>query len=215
VADRPRREETENLPRRVGELHVQESKDGNYHPEKNSGYEFAPNPTLPACAVEIAKQRAAIQLQSSDATEPNVSTNRANSVDHSKSLSFEGSPRPLAGTLPGKMDPPRETESVGCWLLQKRRESCCAQVQAKSSVLKNELPFCSRIPCSNVGAGPSVFPTFDDDRRYCASERTRVLPDTDPSLGASRAASSNDDYDLPTVFFAAVGRYLRRIASRS
>ena len=29
------------LPRRAGELHVRESKDGIYHAEKNSGYEFA------------------------------------------------------------------------------------------------------------------------------------------------------------------------------
>ena len=126
-----------------------------------------------------------------------------------------GSPSSSCGNSPRKNGPATETESVGCWLMQKLRESWCAQVQAKSGVVKNELPFCSRISCSNVGTGPSVFPTFDGDRRYCASERTRVLPDTVLSLGSSRAGLSNEDYDLAAVFFAAVVRYLRRIASRS
>ena len=166
----------------------------------------------PGCAFEIAEQRAAIQLQSSDATEPNVSTNRANSVDHSKGLSFLVL---FAETLREKMEPPRETESVGCWLIERLRESCVAQIQAKSSVLKYELPFCPRIACSNIGAWSSVFPTFDGDRRYRASERTPVLPDTVLGPGSSRTGLSNEDYDPPAVFFAAVGRYLRRIASRS
>jgi hypothetical protein len=74
-----------------------------------------------------------------------------------------------------------------------------------------------RLLLSGLDAGrlPNNSRKKPGDRQYCTYERTRVLPDTVLSLGASRAGLSNDDYDLPAVFFAAVGRYLRRIASRS